>query len=160
MPKNDPFPFSCQFWKLALLPPIFRTSLETCLHFCLPNAFWFTFEKPSLPLSDPLSGPLLKFPHSGQLLRLRKIISYIWMAYLPVSGNMCLKKMKQYSTCRHVAPFRHIILIPSPPYFALAPQYWVRTIEAANTCTSFIVLGLGRPRLELTIYDTRGSHAR
>ena len=29
--------------------------------------------------------------------------------------------LKQQSTDRHVAPFRHIILIPSQPVFALSP---------------------------------------
>jgi hypothetical protein len=56
-------------------------------------------------------------------------------------------------TCRHVAPFRHIILIPSRPYFALAPQYCVHTIEAANTCTSFIVLGLPKKNAFHMLYQ-------
>ena len=52
--------------------------------------------------------------------------------------------LKQQSAGRHVAPFGHIIQIPSQP-------------EATNT--NFIVFGLTRPGLEPTIDHTRGEHA-
>jgi hypothetical protein len=60
--------------------------------------------------------------------------------------------LKQQSLDRHVAPFRHIILIPSQPVFALSPKCCVVSGEAANI--NFIVFGLTWSGLEHTIYDT------
>ena len=65
--------------------------------------------------------------------------------------------LKQQPAGRHVAPLRHIIMIPSQPVFALTPQCYVLSGEAANT--NCIVFGLTRPGLELMIYCTRGEHA-
>ena len=55
---------------------------------------------------------------------------------------------------RHVAPLGQIILIPSPPVFALSPLCCMLSGEATNT--NFIVFGLSRLWLEPTIYRTRG----
>ena len=60
--------------------------------------------------------------------------------------------LQQQSAGRHVAPFAHIILIPSQPVFALSPNCCVLRGEATNT--NFIVFGLTRPGLEPTIYRT------
>ena len=57
----------------------------------------------------------------------------------------------------HVAPFGHIILIPSQPVFALTPLCCMLSGEATNT--NLIVFGLTQPGLEHTIYRTRGEHA-
>ena len=64
--------------------------------------------------------------------------------------------LKQQSAGRHVAPFGHIILIPSQPVFALSPWGYVLSGEAMNT--NFIVFGPTRPGLEPAIYRTRGEH--
>ena len=56
-----------------------------------------------------------------------------------------------------MSPFRHMILIQSQPVFALSPACCVFSGEATNT--DFIVIGLTRPGLKSTIYDTRGEHA-
>ena len=68
-----------------------------------------------------------------------------------------VNSLKQESADRHVAPLGHIILIPSQPVFALSPQCCVLSREATNT--NLIVFGLTRPRLEPTVYHTRGEHA-
>jgi len=47
---------------------------------------------------------------------------------------------------------RHIILIPSQPVFALTPQYYVLSGEAANT--NLTVFGLTQLWLEAIIYHT------
>ena len=65
--------------------------------------------------------------------------------------------LKQPSVGRHVAPLGHIILIPSQPVFSLTPCNSVISREATNS--NYIVYGLIRPRLEPTIYRTRGEHA-
>jgi hypothetical protein len=62
--------------------------------------------------------------------------------------------LKQQSSSRHVTPFRHIILIPSQPVFALSPYCCMLSGEATNT--NFIVFGFTRPGLEPTIYHTPG----
>jgi hypothetical protein len=49
-----------------------------------------------------------------------------------------------------------ILLILSQPVFALSPYCCVLNGEATNT--NFIVFGLTRPRLEPTIYRSRGEH--
>jgi hypothetical protein len=62
--------------------------------------------------------------------------------------------LKQPSVGRHVAPLGHIILIPSQPVFSLASCNSVISREATNS--NSIVYGLIWPRLEPTIYRTRG----
>ena len=57
--------------------------------------------------------------------------------------------LQQQSSDRHVAPPRHIILIPSQPVFALSPKYCILSWEATNT--NFIVFGLTRFGFEPTI---------
>jgi hypothetical protein len=58
--------------------------------------------------------------------------------------------LTQLSVGRHVAPLRHIILIPSQSVFALNPSCCVLSGEATNT--NFKVFGLTRSLLEHTIY--------
>ena len=65
--------------------------------------------------------------------------------------------LKQQSMGRHVAPLKHIILIPNQPVFALSPECCMLSGEATNT--NFIVFDLTRPVFEPTIYRTRGEHA-
>jgi hypothetical protein len=65
--------------------------------------------------------------------------------------------LKQQFEGRHVAPLRHIILIPSQPVFVLSPYCSVLSGEATHI--NSIVFGLIRPGLEPTIYHTRGKHA-
>jgi len=64
--------------------------------------------------------------------------------------------LKQQSAGRHVAPLGHIILIPSQSVFALTPLF---LLSGETTNTNFIIFGLTRTELELTIYRTRGEHA-
>jgi hypothetical protein len=54
--------------------------------------------------------------------------------------------LKQQSADRHVAPFGHVILIPSQPVFALS-FYWC-VLRRKTTHTNFIVLGLISSGLE------------
>ena len=61
--------------------------------------------------------------------------------------------LKQQSADIHVAPLRHIILIPSQPVFALTPKCCMLSGEATNT--NFIVFGLTRLGIKPTIYHTR-----
>jgi hypothetical protein len=56
---------------------------------------------------------------------------------------------------RHVVPLGHIILIPSQTVFALLSLM----LNGEATNTNFIVFGLTRPELKLTIYHTRDEHA-
>ena len=65
--------------------------------------------------------------------------------------------LNQKSAGRHVHPLGHIILIPSQPVFALSPSCCMLSGKATNT--DFIVVGLTRPGLKSTIYDTLGEHA-
>jgi hypothetical protein len=62
--------------------------------------------------------------------------------------------LKQQSADRHVAQLEYIILIPSQPVFAPSSSWCVFRGEA--TQINFIVFGLTRPGLELTIYHTQG----
>ena len=50
-----------------------------------------------------------------------------------------------------------LLLILRQPVFDLTPEGCMLSGEIANT--TFIVFGLTRPRLEPTIYTTRGEHA-
>ena len=64
--------------------------------------------------------------------------------------------LKQQFANRHVAPLRHIILIPSQPIFAL-------TLNATCLAEKQLIpilysLGLTWPRLEHTVYCSRGEH--
>ena len=63
-----------------------------------------------------------------------------------------IRSLKQQSAGRHVAPIRHIILIPSKPVFALTPQWHVVSREAANT--NFKLFGLTWTVLDPPIYCT------
>jgi hypothetical protein len=65
--------------------------------------------------------------------------------------------VKQQYTGRHVAPLRHIVLIPSQPVIAHTPYWCVLSREATNT--NFNVFGLTRSGLEHMIYHTRCEHA-
>jgi hypothetical protein len=58
----------------------------------------------------------------------------------------CASSLKQQFTGRYITPFRHIILIPSQPVFALSPKCCVLSGEATNT--NFIVL----------VWPDQGSH--
>ena len=64
---------------------------------------------------------------------------------------------QQQSADRHIAPLRHIILIPSQPIFALSPSCCV--LSGGATHTYFIVFGLNPPVLEPTIYHTQAEYA-
>jgi len=57
----------------------------------------------------------------------------------------------------HVAPLGHVNLILSQPVFVLTPDCCVICGETANA--NFILFCLTRPRLEATIYCTRGEYA-
>jgi hypothetical protein len=60
--------------------------------------------------------------------------------------------------CLIIASIDHMIKLYEQTYdFALSLQWCVLSGEATNT--NCIVFGLTRPRLELTIYRTRGEHA-
>jgi hypothetical protein len=63
---------------------------------------------------------------------------------------------KKQSPGKHVAPFVHIILIPSQPVFALTPECCVLSVEATHN--NFIVLGFTQTSLKPTIYYIRGEH--
>jgi len=65
--------------------------------------------------------------------------------------------LKQQFANRHVNQLGHIILIPRQPVFALSPYFCV--LKGETTYTHFIVLGLSRSLLELTIYCTRDKHS-
>jgi hypothetical protein len=67
--------------------------------------------------------------------------------------------LKQQSANRHVAPLRHIILIPSRPVFVPFLLNAACLAENWATNTTFIVFGLTKLSLEPTIYSTRGEHA-
>ena len=75
-----------------------------------------------------------------------------------LSGFYSANSRKQQSLGGYICrSTRHIILIPSQPVFALAPEWWVLSREAGNT--NVIVFGLTWPWLEPTIYRIRGEHA-
>ena len=83
--------------------------------------------------------------------------SYIRWEDDAVSLITCLVvSPKQQSVCRHVAPLRHIYIIPSQPIFALTPKCCVLSGAAVNT--NFIVFGLTQPGLERMIYQTQNNH--
>jgi hypothetical protein len=44
-----------------------------------------------------------------------------WVRSTPLIAFYSASSLKQQSTDRHVAPLRHILLIPSQPVFALSP---------------------------------------
>jgi hypothetical protein len=68
--------------------------------------------------------------------------------------------LKQQTSDIYVAPFGHIILIPSQPVFALS-SYVASFARSNNTnFTNCIDFGLTRSGLEPTIYPTRGSNPR
>ena len=58
------------------------------------------------------------FDSYWEILIILKKISLISMYYVKTRADCSLK---QQSAGRHVAPLRHIILIPSKPVFALSP---------------------------------------
>jgi len=60
--------------------------------------------------------------------------SYIRWEDDAVSLVTCLvASPKQQSVCRHVAPLRHIYIIPSQPIFALTPKCCVLSEAVVNT---------------------------
>ena len=64
--------------------------------------------------------------------------------------------LKQQSAGRHVAPLKHIILIPVNPSLL----FFIKSIcLAENQKYQLIVFGLTRPCLEPTIYQNQGKHA-
>lgn len=64
--------------------------------------------------------------------------------------------MKQLSSGRHVAPLRHIIMIPTTPVFALTPVSWALRGKATNT--NVIVFELTNQPTSVQIYDL--THSR
>jgi hypothetical protein len=71
-------------------------------------------------------------------------------------GFYSARSFKKQSPGKHVAPFVHIILIPSQPVFALTPECCVLSVEATNN--NFIVLGFTQTSLKPTIYHIRDEH--
>ena len=60
------------------------------------------------------------------------------MSTLNYSNALCLgiynaRSLQQQSPCRHLANFRHNIMIPGQPVFDLTPYNFVLIQEAANT---------------------------
>jgi hypothetical protein len=70
---------------------------------------------------------------------------HAWLDFFSASS------VKQQFAGMHVAPLRHIILSPNQPVFVIDAY----CLAANTTC---MVSGLTRPRLEHTIYCTRGVH--
>jgi len=68
-------------------------------------------------------------------------------------GPLCTRPTRLGHADRHVTPPGHIILILSQPVFALSPSCCVLSGEARDI--NFIVFGLTRSALEITIYRTR-----
>ena len=62
--------------------------------------------------------------------------------------------LKQQSAGKHVAPLGHIIRIPSQPLLFLLNAACL----TEKQIVPILVFGLTRPRLEPTIYHTRGEH--
>ena len=72
------------------------------------------------------------------------------------SHGLKARGAKKESADRHVAPLRHINLIPSQSVFALSPQCYMLIREARNT--DFIVIGLTQSGLGSTIYRTQDAY--